>query len=383
MEPTAPSSTTENTRDKIRVMLVDDSAVIRGLISRALQKDPVVEIVSSVHNGRVAVDSVKRAAPDVVVLDIEMPEMDGLTALPLILEQKPDTKVLICSTLSAKGAAISMQALALGATECLAKPSSTSEINSASAFQDDLLRLIRALGPKIGITTVPSGIPSPATASRPATVTTAMPFTSSDIQLHDDRFSYKGKPDILAIGSSTGGPQALFEVIKNFKDFDIPIVVTQHMPKTFTAMLAKHIEQNCGLPCHEGAQGMSLEPGTVYVAPGGYHMLFKQQNGKTVIDVNDGPQENFCKPAVDPMMRSLIDIYGKKILAVILTGMGYDGKKGCQKLVEAGGRVIAQDEKTSTVWGMPGAVATAGICSAVLPVDKLGPWARDAVMKRI
>ncbi len=370
---------TENA-SKVRVMLVDDSAVIRGLISRALSKDPTIEVVASVHNGKAALDAIDKAAPHVIILDIEMPVMDGLTALPLLLQKSPQAKVLMCSTLSTKGATVSMQALELGATECIAKPTSTGDINnSASNFQEELLRLIRALGPRISASAAAAAASSAATAAT-AERPSAMPFTSKNIQLHDDRFSYDGKPSILAIGSSTGGPQALFEVVKNFKGFDIPIVITQHMPKTFTRILAQHIEQHCGLPCHEGEEDMPVESGHAYVAPGGFHMLFERKGMQTVIKLDDGPQENFCKPAVDPMLRSLLSLYDKKIMTVILTGMGYDGKKGGQLVVEKGGRVIAQDEASSVVWGMPGAVATAGICSAVLPLQEIGPWVRKEIM---
>lgn len=366
---------------KIRVMLVDDSAVIRGLISRALEKDPAIQVVATAHNGQAAVDSVKRADPDVIVLDIEMPVMDGITALPLLLKEKPDAKVLICSTLSTKGATVSLKALELGATECLAKPSSTGEISStASEFQDELVRLTKALGPK-HLSAAPASGAGTSTAAQPAQrSTTGMLFSSKDIQLHDDRFSFRGKPDILAIGSSTGGPQALTATVKHFKDFDIPIVVTQHMPKTFTRILAQNLAQTTGIPAHEGEEGMRLENGHIYIAPGGLHMLFERVGSDTVIRLDDGPQENFCKPAVDPMLRSLVKIYDKKILTVILTGMGFDGKKGAMDVVEHGGRVIAQDENTSVVWGMPGAVATAGVCSAILPIDEIGPWVKKAVM---
>jgi two-component system chemotaxis response regulator CheB len=188
--------------------------------------------------------------------------------------------------------------------------------------------------------------------------------------------AYKGRPAILAVGSSTGGPQALFKVLKHVNDIGVPIVVTQHMPATFTKMLAEHIQQHCGLPSQEGATGMKLENNKVYVAPGGYHMTFKKTDAGVEIVLDDGPQINFCKPAVDPMYDSLLDIYGNKILGVILTGMGHDGLAGAKKLVEKHGRLIAQDEATSTVWGMPGAVACANICEQVLPLDEIGPWIR-------
>lgn len=363
--------------DKIKIMLVDNSAVIRGLIARILSKDPDVEIVGSVANGQSAISTIKSADPDIIILDIEMPVMDGITALPLLLREKPDTKILMCSTLSHKGASISLKALSLGATDCITKPTSSGDISGSSgsdAFQDNLLRLIRSL---CGKPMKSAEIQSATSTVNGQKIFPAPQASGDDYKLKDDTFSYKGKPSILAIGSSTGGPQALFKVIKNFKNFTVPIVITQHMPKTFTAILAKHIQDNCGVPCWEGQEGMAVESGQAYVAPGGYHMTFKKDNGITSIVLNEGPAENYCKPSVDPMMRSLIDLYGNRILGVMLTGMGHDGLSSFSALAEKGGRIIAQDKQTSTVWGMPRAVAMAGICSAVKPLDQIGPWVKE------
>ena len=204
---------------------------------------------------------------------------------------------------------------------------------------------------------------------------------AANLQIHDDRFSYKGKPEIIIIGSSTGGPKALFKLIEDFKGFDVPIVITQHMPPTFTKILADHIEKNTGIPTHEGEEGMIIEAGHIYIAPGGLHMKFRKgYSGKVMIKLDDSPPVNFCKPSVDPMFNSAIEIFGKKAFGIILTGMGNDGLKGSQNLVEKGGRLIAQDEETSVVWGMPGAVANAGLCSEILPIDKIGPRIRKTVM---
>ena len=169
------------------------------------------------------------------------------------------------------------------------------------------------------------------------------------------------------------------EVLKNIAGLPIPIVITQHMPKTFTAILAQHIEQTCKIPCFEGAEGMPLKKGCAYVAPGGYHMILKKSGADTVIHVDEGPLENFCRPSVNPMLRSLLTIYGSRILTVILTGMGSDGSQACQELVAQGGQVIAQDKSTSVVWGMPAAIANAGICSAVLPLEEISKWINNAI----
>ncbi len=362
-------------------MLVDDSAIVRGLIARSLEDDPEIEIAASVPNGQIAVNSIVRHSPDIVVLDIEMPVMDGLTTLPLLLEKKPDVKVVMCSTLTEKGAKVTMQALALGAVECIAKPSSTRDAGSGSDFQSQLLHIVKSLGPDHDIRK--ARVPA---AKKEAGAVTSAPAViekkSTPYTLRNDPLAWSGRPGIIAIGSSTGGPQALFEVMKNCKDLDVPIIITQHMPPTFTRILAEHIEHQAGVPCHEGTEGMKLESGHAYIAPGGFHMEVVNDNGLTKIHVVDGPAENFCKPSVDPMVRSAIKVYGKRILGVILTGMGSDGLKGMEALVEAGGRLVAQDEKSSVVWGMPGAVATAGLCTEVLPLDRIGPWIRDCVNPR-
>lgn len=365
------SAKTEDQHDRIRVMLVDDSAVIRGLISRSLEEQDDIEVCASVHNGAMAVRSVARHDPDVMVLDIEMPEMDGLTALPLILKENSRTKVLMCSTLSAKGADVSIKALQLGATDCIVKPTTSSEVGGAGAFKDNLIRLVRALGKtsmadpnrKIIGSKAPNVTVQPPRPSMPAKASLRSPVGL-----------YTGSASLIAIGSSTGGPQALFKVIKHLQGAKVPIVITQHMPKTFTALLAKHIEQNCGVPCFEGEDGMVLRSGHAYVAPGGFHMVFEREGTEVKIRVIDTEAENYCKPSVEPMMRSAISLYGEKILAVMLTGMGNDGVNSFTQLSEMGGRIVAQDEETSVVWGMPGAVAAAGICKEILPIDEIGPW---------
>lgn len=335
-------------QNRARVLIVDDSAVMRSVISRTLSASSDIEVVGKVENGEIAVNSIKSLDPDIVILDIEMPVMDGITALPLILKEKPSVKVLICSTLSARGADISVRALSLGATECILKPGSDTII-SAKDFQDSLLRLVRTL---------------------------AFKDVSKSAVVHKPKFTLQKKvsvlpPKILAIGSSTGGPKALMDLMVDLKNLPVPIVITQHMPKNFTAMLAKHITDQTGIPTQEGAPGMLLKAGCAYVAPGGYHMTLHKVNENVIIRLNEDPPENYCRPSVNPMLRSLIPIYGDRILAVILTGMGCDGSQACADVANRGGRVIAQDEATSVVWGMPGAVANAGLCSAVLPINEI------------
>ncbi|GJL84296.1 MAG: chemotaxis response regulator protein-glutamate methylesterase 1 [Micavibrio sp.] len=362
----------------IGVMLVDDSAVIRGILSKTLESDPAIKVVNSVSNGEMAVSAIKKANPHIIILDIEMPVMDGLTALPKLLEICPDAKVIMFSSLTEKGASVTMKAMTLGAVECLVKPNSSQETGEGTEFQKNLLNLIKGLVPERQRTAGDDAVTMPR-PSVPAAAIAPEP-TAEKIVLQQGAHIYKGKPSVVAIGSSTGGPQALFEVIKSFKDFDVPIFITQHMPATFTKILADHIEQQSGVPTCEGAEGMAVEKGHAYVAPGGFHMKIIENDGQLSITIDSGPPENFCKPSADPMFRSLIDIFDKKVLGVILTGMGHDGLGGAKLLVEKGGRLIAQDEATSVVWGMPGAVAQAGICNAVIPLSEIGPHVRKIVL---
>ena len=362
--------------DKITVMLVDDSSVIRRALSRIIETDKDIEVISSVSNGEMAVSMAKIKKPNVVLLDVEMPVMDGLTALPKILEVSPDTKVIMCSSLTAKGADTTIKAMTLGAVESIVKPSSAKETGAGSDFETNLIMLIKALGSKKH-----SIMPKPVSySSSNAQPKTAKPApVEQSYTLKKDIPAFRPNPKILAIGSSTGGPNALFKVLKNIGEINVPIVITQHMPATFTAILAKHIKQNTGLEAYEAEEGMVVEAGKVYVAQGGKHMLFKMDGDQLKIKLDEGAQENFCKPAVDPMLRSLIEIYGSKILCVILTGMGQDGLKSASILSEKGGQVIAQDKETSVVWGMPGAVAVAGICEKVLPIDDIAKAIKNVI----
>lgn len=362
-----------NANTEIHVMLVDDSAVIRGALTRLLEGSSNIKVAKSVPDGSIAVQAAETSKPDIVILDIEMPVMDGLTALPKILEVSPKSKVIMFSSLTEKGASVTLEALRLGAIECIVKPSSAQEVGEGSPFQSQLISLIENL--------VPANQRRAAEAPSPAAVPAEKEtfILGKNYELNNDSFSYKGKPKIVAIGSSTGGPQALFEVLKHCAGFDVPIVITQHMPATFTRILAEHIEQQTGIKAQEGQTGMKVEAGQVYVAPGGFHMVFEDVDGQLIIKLDEGPAVNFCKPAVDTMMDSIVKIYGQKVLGVILTGMGHDGAESCKRLVSEKGRVIAQDEETSVVWGMPGATAQANICSAVLPLQEIGPWIKTAV----
>jgi two-component system chemotaxis response regulator CheB len=347
----------------LRVMIVDDSAVIRGFITAMLRADPRLEIVASCGNGLTAVQLLTRADPDVVILDIEMPVMDGITALPKLLAEKPGVAVIIASTLSQQGAEISLRAIEMGAADYVPKPMAA-QIGSNNDFRRDLIDKIWLHGVRSRHRSARAGdrrmfAPSaPARRSPPVPVMIRTPGTF--------------KPEILAIGSSTGGPQALSAVLKSVPvSIGVPIVITQHMPPAFTSVLAQHVAKASGWPCHEAADGETVTAGTIYVAPGDHHMVFERRGLACVARLTQGPKENFCRPAVDPMLRSLAELFGPRVLALILTGMGSDGLAGGKQVVSAGGTVIAQDEATSVVWGMPGAVANAGLCSAILPLGDI------------
>ncbi len=352
-------------------MIVDDSAVVRGLVSRMLEADSDISVVASVGNGQIAISTLERRKDiDVIVLDIEMPVMDGLTALPKLLKVDREVRIIMASTLTVRNAEISMKALQAGAADYIAKPTSSREISGGQDFRRDLLEKVKTLG---GARRKVGGRPKPFRAQTTTVVTpartTAMP--TGPVSL---RQPGKFAPEILAIGSSTGGPQALFTLIGGLGGRDkFPIVITQHMPATFTTILADHISRMTGWPCAEGKDGEPIQKGQAYLAPGDYHMTIGTDGPQRVIRLNQQPPENFCRPSVDPMLRSVAKIYGARSLVVILTGMGSDGLKGGQTVIQSGGTLVAQDEASSVVWGMPGAVATAGICSAVLPLKELAP----------
>jgi two-component system chemotaxis response regulator CheB len=352
-----------------RVMICDDSATIRGAISRMLDADPGIQVVSKVSNGRMAIEELKRTKVDVLVLDIEMPVLDGMTALPLLLQTDPGLKIIMASTLTTRGADIAMRALRMGAADYVPKPS-TIGATSDERFKSEIISKVKGLARLRNRAALPAR-PAASCMTRPAP---ALP------------------PKLLAIGSSTGGPQALFTLIQALgRSVSVPIVLTQHMPATFTPILAEHITRLGGLPCAEAKDGEALLPGQIYLAPGDKHLIIERDGaslgGRTVgqpsgnrapmggvvarARLSNDPPENFCRPAVDPMLRSAAGVCEGRVLVTMLTGMGHDGLAGTRRVVEAGGAAIAQDEATSVVWGMPGAIAQAGLCHAVLPLPRI------------
>ncbi|MCC9624160.1 response regulator [Thalassospira sp. MA62] len=556
-----------------KVLIVDDSAIVRGLVTRMMAEDAEIEVVGSVNNGEEALAVMAKGGIEVVVLDIEMPVMDGLTALPKLLEIDPTVRVIMASTLTKRNADISFQAMTLGAVDYIPKPSSSKDLNVGEGFRAELIDKVKAwaeqrrkmieadqqtataaieaaaeadqapkpdaaaenpaetddspasgpseasgegdanapyraqmaiehqqlqksgriqrkrftaelrprpmqqhrpqhpmqmrqqpqhppsaeaakpASPTPSATNAPSGAepmtsalaghPAPTTpgtaarshgaprdpgrlirdaalamggaakssaakAGAPAAKAAASaraPAARAPLPPRPNAPAPKPKRtparniaapaaaaprqsgggvsllpekrlnvEAIAIGSSTGGPQALFEVLRGLNGVRQPIFITQHMPATFTTILAEHITRLTGMKCQEGQNGMQIIGGQVYLAPGDYHMTVEGRGNARQIKLNQNPPENFCRPSVDPMLRSLVDSYGGNILTAILTGMGQDGMLGGRNVVGAGGMVIAQDEQTSVVWGMPGAAAHAGICSAVLPVGGIAAY---------
>ncbi|MBX9709538.1 MAG: chemotaxis response regulator protein-glutamate methylesterase [Xanthobacteraceae bacterium] len=351
-------------------MVVDDSAVIRGLISRWIEAEPDMVVAASVRTGLDAVNQVERVKPDVMVLDIEMPDMDGITALPLLLAKKRDLIVIMASTLTRRNAEISLKALSLGASDYIPKPESTRESGTAEIFKHDLIQKVRQFGARIGRGSALTAHAPVGVARGALQVPLHAISAPAKFMLHPFN---PGPARALLIGSSTGGPQALISLVASLAPVidKVPVLITQHMPPTFTTILAEHLARASGRPAHEAVDGEAVKAGRIYLAPGGLHMRVARHGHEAVIALDSGPQINFCRPAVDPLFMSAIDVWQNDILALILTGMGSDGMRGGKDIVSAGGNVIAQDEASSVVWGMPGSAANAGICAAVLPLDQI------------
>jgi two-component system, chemotaxis family, protein-glutamate methylesterase/glutaminase len=352
-----PASGVTASHAPYRVMVVDDSAVIRGLLTRALEAGGDIAVVASASNGRIALDALERHDIELVLLDVAMPVMDGLAALPLMLKARPNLKVVIVSSLTRSGAVVTMKALAAGAADYVEKPTSAA-LSAGDAFRRELIAKVKAL---VEAQRGRAATPAPRAAA-PGAAIALRPLPAEP-------------PHAIAIGASTGGPVALYRIVSALKPgLPQPIFVTQHMPATFTAIFAGHLSRASGLVAAEGVDGEGVAGGRIYVAPGDYHMRVERGEDGPVIRLNKGPAENYCRPSVDPMLRSLAEIYGSGLLTVMLTGMGHDGLAGAKAVVAAGGAVVAQNQATSIVWGMPGAVAAAGLASALLPVDEIGPF---------
>ncbi|HWX48828.1 MAG TPA: chemotaxis-specific protein-glutamate methyltransferase CheB [Roseomonas sp.] len=354
---------------KVRVMLCDDSGTVRAAFARILESDPAIQVVARVADGQQALDALRGMAaesrPHVVLLDLEMPVMDGMTALPLLLRAQPGLAVIVASALTQRGAEATMAAMRGGAADYVPKPTAAAGGMNDPAFRADLLAKVkgwaRMRGPSLAWPAVARPLPLP--VARPAAVPAGAVRLASGL---------RGRPRLLAIGSSTGGPQALAAFVQRLTvPVPVPVVVVQHMPAGFTAMLADHLGRLGGPAAAEARDGEALRAGRIYVAPGDRHLLVESSPVGLTARLNAGPPENFCRPAVDPMLRSATAACEGRVLAVILTGMGQDGMLGCKAVAAAGGTVLAQDEASSVVWGMPGAVARAGLAEALLPPEQL------------
>jgi two-component system chemotaxis response regulator CheB len=340
---------------RIRVLIVDDSVVIRHLLRRVIQEDPELEFVGAAASGLTALAQIPHLKPDVVTLDNEMPEIDGIETLRRIRRQYPRLRTIMFSTLTTRGATSTFEALSSGADDYVAKAS------NAGSMDESLASVRAELVPKIKQffmtrTASPAPPSTPITALRPMALKTR-------------------RPRVVGIGVSTGGPQALATVIPQIpSSFPLPILIVQHMPPMFTRLLADRLQSSSPLKVQEAAAGVAITPGRILIAPGDHHLRVRAVGASGFITTLDqGPPENSCRPSVDVLFRSLVENYGGDVLPVILTGMGSDGLHGVEALKAAGASVIVQDEATSIVWGMPGTVARAGLADRVLPLERIAP----------
>ena len=331
----------------IRVLIVDDSVVIRSLLRQALASETDIEVAGIAANGRIALAMLDQVSPEVVTLDIEMPEMDGLQTLAELRRTRPHLPVVMFSTLTERGGVATLQALSLGASDYVTKPSNVRTASDGlTAIREQLLPKIRSLCRR----TLRSG---------------SLP-----------RFTYSSETNTsvaaVVIATSTGGPNALSCVLPSLpRSLNVPVLVVQHMPATFTCLLAERLDRECVLPVREAEDGALVKPGEVWVAAGNHHMSVRRDGLSVRLRLSQDPPENSCRPAADVLFRSAAAVYGAGTLAVVMTGMGQDGLRGCKEIRQAGGTVIAQDEATSVVWGMPGYVANAGLARRVVPLDQI------------
>jgi len=333
----------------VRILIVDDSVVVRKLLCEALASSPEVELAGTASSGAIALAKIPQLNPDVLTLDIEMPGLNGIQTLTEIRKLYPKLPVIMFSTLTERGAAITLEALTLGASDYVTKPSNSESLAKAMEHvRKELLAKIICL------------------AQQRSPVKPAPTFAPIRNNPGGHRI------EILAIGTSTGGPNALHEVIPHLpEDFPVPVVIVQHMPPLFTRLLAERLNSRSSLSVQEGEAGMPLKPGQVWIAPGNYHMTVERKGTRTALNLNQEPPENSCRPAVDVLFRSVAQIYGPSVLAVVMTGMGSDGARGAMHIREAGGGIVVQDETSSVVWGMPGAVVTAGVADKVCPLPEI------------
>ncbi|MGJ5672517.1 MAG: protein-glutamate methylesterase/protein-glutamine glutaminase [Nostochopsis sp.] len=343
---------------KIRVLIVDDAVVVRSRVSKILSSDPELEVVGVAANGRIALAKIPHVNPDVVILDVEMPEMNGLQTLAAIREIYPYLVVIMFSTSTRTGAIATLEALSLGASDYATKPSNLGSVEATNQrIREDLIPKIKVFGARVNPLPIPIIHPD----------VPPIPTKTKSV-------------DVVAIGVSTGGPNALATLLGEFPaDLSVPILIVQHMPPMFTKLLAERLSSKCQIRVDEAMPGVALEPGHAWIAPGDFHMVVQRDQAVVRLAMHQTPPENSCRPSVDVLLRSVAQVYGAGAIAVILTGMGQDGLHGCQCIREVGGQVFAQDKASSVVWGMPGFVVNAGLADQVVPLEQMA----GEIMRRI
>ena len=336
---------------RLRVLIVDDSVVMRRMISDMVLSDPTLEVAGVAHHGHIALAKIQQVTPDLVTLDLDMPEMDGLETLARIRAEYPDLPVIMVSALTERGTQMTLDALAMGATDYVTKPTNIlPNQSSVIEVREELLGKIKSLG--LAYLGRNSGQRRKGAVNPEETA--------------------RSRVEIVVIGVSTGGPNALMRLLPEIPaDFPVPLVVVQHMPPMFTRFLAERLEKGCALRVREAAHGDKLEPGTIWIAPGDFHLEMERTANGVMVRLHQGPLENSCRPAVDPTFRSAVDCYGSRVLGVVMTGMGHDGLQGARCICDSGGKILAQDEKSSVVWGMPRYVVEEGLPDEVVPLDQL------------
>ncbi|MGL4441385.1 MAG: protein-glutamate methylesterase/protein-glutamine glutaminase, partial [Bosea sp. (in: a-proteobacteria)] len=356
------------------VLIVDDSVVARGLFNRWISEHPRLEVVGLASDGLNAVRMASRLQPNLIILDIDMPVMDGLTALPEILKASPDSCIVIASSLTARSARLSLQCLSLGATDIQPKPDSNRDLTMSLSFRHELIAKLEGL---IGANITAAKRRKPAslaaaTVSQPPATSAATQRASNDAPASSLRF--EATPRLIVIGASTGGPRAIANILHDMKDAcsRVPVIIVQHMPAVFTASLANQLQTRLERPVREPFHGEVPTAGTIFIAPGGQHLRLVRNDGQIRMMLDDSPPVKFCKPSVDVTFSDAAHVYGASTLGMILTGMGNDGLDGVRLLRESGATIIAQDEATSVVWGMPGAVVREGLAHHVMPLDQIG-----------
>jgi two-component system chemotaxis response regulator CheB len=345
---------------KIRILVVDDSVVVRRMVSDTLALDPELEVAGTAANGKIALAKIPQVNPDIVILDVEMPELDGIGTLVEIRKSLPTLPVIMYSTLTQRGAEATLEALSRGATDYVTKPSNVgSAAQGLECIRMQLIPKIKGICDRV----LDASHSSPlATRVVPKTITPRETFPRREERI-----------DIVAIGVSTGGPNALANLIPALpRDLPVPVAIVQHMPPVFTRLLAERLAAKSQIGVEEGRSGAVLKPGCAWIAPGDYHMIVESDHNQVTLRTYQGPPENSCRPAVDVLFRSVAGVYKLHALAVVMTGMGQDGLRGCEHIREVGGQILAQDQATSVVWGMPGFVANAGLADKVLPLEQLG-----------